>query len=70
MYFLSNVHQFYMRGGAGTGKTWIAMKMALQEAADPNKKVLMLCASPTLRDAIETELLKHLETGPRIDVIV
>lgn len=68
VYFLSNVRQFYMRGGAGTGKTWIAMKMALQEAADPDKKVLMLCVSPTLRDAIETELLKHLEIGLRIDV--
>ena len=33
IYFLSNIRQFYIRGGAGTGKTWIAMKMAEQEAA-------------------------------------
>lgn len=68
VYLLSNVRQFYMRGGAGTGKTWIAMKMALQEAVDLKKRVLILCASPTLRDAIEMELLKHREIGTRIDV--
>ncbi len=48
IYFLSNIRQFYVRGGAGTGKTWIAMKMAELEAQDPNKKVLLLCASPHL----------------------
>ena len=48
IYFLSNIRQFYVRGGAGTGKTWIAMKMAELEAQDSNKKVLLLCASPHL----------------------
>lgn len=41
VYFLSNVRQFHIRGGAGTGKTWIAMKMALIEAKKPNSKVLL-----------------------------
>lgn len=68
VYFLSNVRQFYIRGGAGTGKTWIAMKMALQEAENPDKRVLMLCVSPTLSEAIENELLKHGEVGTRIKV--
>lgn len=68
VYFLSNVRQLYILGGAGTGKTWVAMKMTLQEAENPNKRVLILCASPTLCEAIENELLKHREIGTRIKV--
>lgn len=45
IYFLSNVRQFYIKGGAGTGKTWIAMKLALQEATDTKKKDSSLPAS-------------------------
>ena len=48
VYFLNNVRQFYIRGGAGTGKTWIAMKMAKQEAQNGEKWVLFLCQSPHL----------------------
>jgi superfamily I DNA/RNA helicase len=44
------------------------MKMALQEADNKNKRVLFLCASQTLRNAIEKELLKHREVGSRIKV--
>jgi len=51
IYFLSNSYQFYIRGGAGTGKTWIAMKMATAAAVD-NKKVLFLCTSVRLADKI------------------
>ena len=68
VYFLSNVRQFYIRGGAGTGKTWVAMKMALQEANVSNKKVLVLCASPTLRDAIESEIRNSRKDETTIDV--
>lgn len=48
IYFLRNVRQFFIRGGAGTGKTWIAMKMAKEEAQDGSKNVLFLCQSPHL----------------------
>lgn len=48
IYFLNNIRQFFIRGGAGTGKTWIALKMALVEAADKGKKVLFVCASKHL----------------------
>ena len=48
IYFLKNVRQFFIRGGAGTGKTWIAMKMAKEEAKDKTKRVLFLCQSPHL----------------------
>jgi hypothetical protein len=68
VYFLSNVRRFYIRGGAGTGKTWIAMKMALQEAHNKSKRVLFLCTTQTLRNAIENELLKQQEIGSRIKV--
>lgn len=56
IYFLSNVRQFYIRGGAGTGKTWIAMKMALSEARNPSKKVMFLCASPQLASVVREQI--------------
>ena len=52
IYFLNNVRQFYIRGGAGTGKTWIAMKMAKQEAQNSEKQVLFLCQSPHLSNFV------------------
>ena len=45
--FISNIKQFYVRGGAGTGKTWIAMKMARRDAREGDK-ALFLCVSPVL----------------------
>lgn len=56
IYFLSNIRQFYVRGGAGTGKTWIAMKMAEIEAVDENKNVMFLCASPHLAKMVRGKL--------------
>lgn len=47
IYFLSNIRQFYVRGGAGTGKTWIALKMANEEA-EKGGKVLLTCKSVAL----------------------
>lgn len=60
IYFLSNIRQFYIRGGAGTGKTWIAMKMAEQEAAQTNAKVMFLCASPHLAAMVRDRLSKEV----------
>ena len=37
VYFLSNVSRFYIKGGAGTGKTWIAKKMAIKCAEDQSQ---------------------------------
>lgn len=54
IYFLTNINQFYVRGGAGTGKTWIAMKMSELEAKDDSKKVMFLCASPHLAAMVRT----------------
>ena len=48
IYFINNIRQFYIRGGAGTGKTWIAMKMAREAAQQENKHALFLCVSPRL----------------------
>lgn len=56
IYFLSNVRQFYIRGGAGTGKTWIAMKMAVNEAKFESNKVLYLCSSKTLANSIRNRI--------------
>ena len=56
IFFLSNIRQFYVRGGAGTGKTWIAMKMAEIEAEDDDKSVLFLCASPHLANMVRNQV--------------
>ena len=55
IYFLTNVRQFYVRGGAGTGKTWIAMKMAAKEAAE-GKRVLFVCASKPLAEMVNSHI--------------
>lgn len=51
LYFLSNVRQFYIRGGAGTGKTWIAMKFANYEKSLASK-TMFLCASKPLANMV------------------
>lgn len=53
IYFIKNVKQFYIRGGAGTGKTWIAMKMAKEAAINNGQKVLFLCKSKHLSKLVD-----------------
>ena len=43
------------RGGAGTGKTWIAMKMAQSEAS-AGHRTLFVCASKTLSDMVQNHI--------------
>ena len=62
VYLLKNVKQFYMRGGAGTGKTWIAMKMAKDEAESNGHKVLFVCASKPLASMVNSHI------GDAVDV--
>lgn len=62
IYLLKNVKQFYMRGGAGTGKTWIAMKMAKDEAESNGHKVLFVCASKPLASMVNSHI------GDAVDV--
>ncbi len=62
VYLLKNVKQFYVRGGAGTGKTWIAMKMAKEEANLDGNKVLFVCASKPLTDMVRSYI------GETVDV--
>lgn len=52
IYFLSNVRQFYIKGGAGTGKTWIAMKLALQEATDTKKRFFSSGICETMKKSL------------------
>lgn len=68
VYLLSNVKQFYMKGGAGTGKTWIAKKMAIQEVEQYDHKVLFLCASPTLSDSVSGDMLSNPLIADKVDV--
>lgn len=62
IYLLSNVKQFYMHGGAGTGKTWIAMKMAKYAAEVSGKEVLFVCASKPLAEMVRVHI------GEAVDV--
>lgn len=61
IFFLSNIVQFYVRGGAGTGKTWIAIKMANHEKK-LGKRTLFLCASKPLSEMVR----QHVD--PEVDV--
>ncbi len=63
IYFINNIRQFYIRGGAGTGKTWIAMKMAKDAARDTTNQVLFLCVSPRLAQMVRA----HMEDS--VDVL-
>lgn len=61
IYLLSNIRQFYIRGGAGTGKTWIAMKMAEYEAQKPGSDVLFLCVSKQLCKMARMKLSNNID---------
>lgn len=60
VYFMKNMNRFYIRGGAGTGKTWIAMKMA-EESVIEGKKTLFLCASPHLAEKVRERLHENID---------
>lgn len=62
VYLLQNVDQFYIRGGAGTGKTWIAMKMAIAEA-ERGRRVLLVCASRPLAAKLRSMLPANIEVN-------
>lgn len=61
IFFLSNVRQFYIRGGAGTGKTWIAMKMAQYEAKTLGQRVMFLCTSERLAGVVASQIGETVE---------
>ncbi|HBN57333.1 MAG TPA: hypothetical protein DD414_11215 [Lachnospiraceae bacterium] len=61
IYFLTHIRQFYVRGGAGTGKTWIAMKMAEWELSGGASNVMFLCASPYLADMVRGQLSERID---------
>lgn len=60
VYFLKNINRFYIKGGAGTGKTWIAMKMA-EESLAQKKKTLFLCTSPHLAKRVRNYLSAEID---------
>ena len=52
---LTNYKRAFVVGGAGTGKTWIAIKK-LRRAAATGKKALYLCCNPILSQQVKTIL--------------
>lgn len=61
IYFINNVNRFYIKGGAGTGKTWIAKKMAEQSAKNKENKVAFLCASTNLAKKIKEDISGNVD---------
>lgn len=59
VFLLKGIRQFLMRGGAGTGKTWIAIKMA-QRSAQKNDRVLFVCVSFHLCDMVKEHVGKNV----------
>ena len=59
VYLLQNIRSFYLKGGAGTGKTWIAMKIASSIAQNPEERVLFLCISENLALTVRGLLQKE-----------
>lgn len=55
IYFIDQFRQFYIRGGAGTGKTWIGMKLA-KKYFEIGERVLILCSSPELAKWLKSNL--------------
>lgn len=60
IYFIQNVRHFFVRGGAGTGKTWIAQKMALKALKD-GEKVLFVCSSKFLAEDVRSRLADEID---------
>ena len=63
IYMLSNLRQFYIRGGAGTGKTWLALKLGVKYAQE-GEKTLLVCASKPL-----SEWMKQIIGMDAVDVM-
>lgn len=61
VYFLQNIRQFYVRGGAGTGKTWMAIKLANAESQIKDAKVLFACASRPLSEMIRKNVTESVD---------
>lgn len=55
IYMIKDYHQAFICGGAGTGKTWIGLKMAC-ELASFGKTVLMTCFNKELVNYIKTKI--------------
>ena len=55
IYMLDNYKQFYIKGGAGTGKTCIAIKLINKKLLE-NKKCLLLSYSKELSEFFKTQL--------------
>lgn len=68
VYFLKNINRFYIKGGAGTGKTWIAMKMA-EESFAQNKKTLFLCTSYHLAKRVRNYLNDGIDVYDLVSIL-
>jgi len=79
--FIEDYKQLYIKGGAGTGKTWIGIKKIKRKLKNENNKdVLMLCSSDMLAKFLKEKLtgyeakinsLKNLEQiKNKFDLIV
>lgn len=61
VFLLKGIRQLLIRGGAGTGKTWIAMKMANKSASLKNNRVLFVCVSKHLCKMVRETVVPDVE---------
>ena len=61
VFLLKGIRQLLIRGGAGTGKTWIAMKMANKSASLKNNRVLFVCVSKHLCKMVRETIVPDVE---------
>lgn len=64
VYFLRNYRRFFVNGGAGTGKTWVALKF-VEEYRKANLKVLLTCINPHLINFFKEKLGDY----PNVDIL-
>lgn len=64
VYFLRNYRRFFVNGGAGTGKTWVALKF-VEEYRKANLKVLLTCMNSHLINFFKEKIGDY----PNVDII-
>ena len=62
--FLRNYRRFFINGGAGTGKTWVALKF-VEEYRNANLKVLLTCMNPHLINFFK----EKVGESPNVDIM-
>lgn len=64
VYFLKNYRQFFISGGAGTGKTWVALKF-IDDYMKNGLNILFTCMNPYLIEFFKNKIGQQ----PNVDIL-